>query len=216
MIRKNIFVLLILSLFTFYLYSTEPTAPLEVNEDGVVNIDVKLKNSNGNTYDPLPVGTILMFSGQEWEDDKIPGWKACTAINNSTDANIPNLEDTFIRGGSTTDVNDKTIAEKKGGNNSITLSVAQMPKHSHSLTITSDGEHTHSYTDLHLPSLNSKRGQGSVRMINSNPLSTEYKTTGSAGAHNHPGSSIGEAGGNEAIDIRPSYYTVIYIIKVSN
>ena len=80
----------------------------------------------------VPPGAILMWSGAV---DAIPtGWALCDGQNGT-----PDLRDRFIVGaGGSYDVGDT------GGAESVTLTVDQMPQHSHSASSKSAGSHTHS------------------------------------------------------------------------
>lgn len=80
----------------------------------------------------VPPGAILMWSGAV---DAIPtGWALCDGRNGT-----PDLRDRFIVGaGGSYDVGDT------GGAESVTLTVAQMPQHSHGASSSSAGSHTHS------------------------------------------------------------------------
>lgn len=238
MSKKLIIILLFVIIFINNAFS-QTASPLEIDSAGIVNVDKKLKHTNGNTYDPLPVGTILMYSGIDWVDNKIPGWKACTAANNQANANIPNLENTFIMGTSTTSIADTSVS-RTGGKNSITAS--DLPQHSHTINhghgraygatydpnasdAYGDGYHAH---DLLLPI--DHHGNTTVEYgicgngDNGNDLWKNYSGHGLASTHahnvyvdvsDHTGSS-GTVGTNTTMNNRPKYYTVIYIIKVSN
>lgn len=134
MIKRNILVVALFLLANIAIHSQTPTAALEIDTAGVVNVESKIKNSNGNTYDPLPIGTILMFSGNDWVDNvTLPGWYACTvdavsgAVKNIDGILVPNLVDSFIRGG------DPTNWGVTSGSNSITLTTDQMPNHTHNI-----------------------------------------------------------------------------------
>ncbi|MDR1997128.1 MAG: hypothetical protein LBQ83_02245 [Candidatus Margulisbacteria bacterium] len=79
----------------------------------------------------FPKGTLLMMDGS-WTDGR-GGWYICDG-RATPYGNTPNLKDRFIRGGA--------AAGTASGNNSqsITLTTAQLPSHSHGIT---DKTHTH-------------------------------------------------------------------------
>ena len=80
----------------------------------------------------IPAGGIIMWSGSV--DSIPPGWALCDGRNGT-----PDLRDRFIVGaGGSYDVGDT------GGAESVTLTVAQMPQHSHGASSSSAGSHTHS------------------------------------------------------------------------
>ncbi|MDR1997052.1 MAG: hypothetical protein LBQ83_01835 [Candidatus Margulisbacteria bacterium] len=92
----------------------------------------------------LPVGTILMYDGSGWVNNQtLPGWYKCDGANGT-----PNLTNLFVRGAAS--------SGGTGGANSqsITLTAANMPKHSHTLsgTLTTGNQsagHTHSIEHNH-------------------------------------------------------------------
>lgn len=241
MIKKNLMLTLLLMLTFSAVYAQDKA--LEISETGVVKVEKKITDSKGTTYDPLPVGTILMFSGQNWEDNvTLPGWYACTAENESTPINsvlIPNLENTFIMGTNTNDI--KVTDTRTGGKNELTKD--EMPKHDHSFDHShpraygathgsNDGNHGHtsklpigldgntSTAPYAIPDSGANTNDWWKTYSNVNPSNhghsvyvdipyTSGKTTSSSG------NGIG-SGKENKMDNRPQYYTVIYIIKVSN
>ena len=112
--------------------------------------------------------------------------------------NLPNLVDVFVRGQST-----QTAAT--GGADSLTLSTAQMPSHTHVLSMTDPG-HTHT--------LPRSSGSGSDHIYDDKgndffgaPLgATMSSTTGITGSNATTGSS-------SSFDNRPAYLEMQYIIK---
>jgi microcystin-dependent protein len=129
------------------------------------------------SWQPLPApgigrGMILMWSGSINEIP--PGWALCDGDNNT-----PDLRDSFIVGaGNSYDVNDV------GGEALHTLTIAEMPSHSHTSALISGGPHAadgHDYDD--------KKVQKS------------------------PGSS-GSAGSGQAHENRPPYYALAYIMRL--
>lgn len=135
--------------------------------------------SNGVTtgkaiYNPVPVGGIIMWSGSV---ASIPsGWALCNGLNGT-----PNLQDRFIVGaGSSYNPNDT------GGAASVTLTTAQMPAHSHSVssrTYSSGGG-----------------GQGPW------PFVGGPATTGGS-------ISMNTAGEDQPHENRPPYYALAYIMR---
>ncbi len=126
----------------------------------------------------------------------------------SIGANIPNTEDTFLKG--------KTGAETAGsviGNNSNTLLISNLPQLNYNVTTTTNGQHTHSYGDRGSGQILSIES-GSVREIVDDVLASSA-TTSSNGDHTHP-FTISLGGSNVPIDIRPQYLTTnifIYLGK---
>jgi microcystin-dependent protein len=150
----------------------------------------------------LPAGVIMMWSGSV---ATIPTqWRLCDG-----NSGRPDLRDKFIVGAGNTYTPGVT-----GGNNSITLSVAQMPSHTHSIN-TSDLSHTHNLQTGVYNSANSGSGQctkfgagndecGGSRMYGNTTDTTYTNATVNTTA----------TGSGAAINIMPSYYALCYIIKL--
>lgn len=144
--RKNYFLSVLVLIMSFNAYSEEA---LEINSQGNIQIlkdltvqqkvvvkDTIRNSTTGTTYDPLPIGTILMFDGTNWENDKtIPGWFMCDGTNNT-----PNLIDKFIRG--------SNKSGETAGNDSVKLAPKHTPVHTHNATSTSTNTVTNNYTKL--------------------------------------------------------------------
>ena len=151
----------------------------------------------------VPPGTIVMYSGA-WNFDEtglgtgpLEGWALCNG-NNGT----PNLTDRFVMGTNTSGNLGTT-----GGTNSYSLTVSQLPSHTHS--ISSDGNHSHT--------LYRRTGWDG-----STCLAVEFYRaacswtsgwTGQAGAHNH-GGATGATGGGAPIDNRPAFLQLAFIMKL--
>jgi microcystin-dependent protein len=126
----------------------------------------------------VPVGGIIMWSGST---ASIPtGWALCNGANGT-----PNLQDRFIVGaGSGYGVG------ATGGANSVTLTINEMPTHSHTLLASSatDG------------------GSGTGWRWESNSAYRPATVNGT---------NIGNAGGDQAHENRPPYYALAFIMRVS-
>jgi microcystin-dependent protein len=158
----------------------------------------------------VPAGVIVMWSGQT---SAIPtGWALCDGSSGT-----PNLTDKFIMGaGSSNELST-------GGTNSLTIASANLPSHTHSFSATtsSAGAHTHSVTDPgHSHTINQgDSGGGTDGWDGSGSnATTNSATTGisiaSAGAHTHTVSgTTGATGSGTAIDNRPAYMALAYIMK---
>ena len=105
--------------------------------------------------------------------------------------NLPNLVDRFVRGQSS-----QTAAT--GGADSLTLSTAQMPSHSH---VVNDSGHVHSLVtnpfQLH-------GGSGASYVGGSSSTNTASATTGI---------TLDNTGSSNSFDNRPAYIEMQYIIK---
>ena len=150
----------------------------------------------------LPAGVIMMWSGSV---ATIPTqWGLCDGT-----AGRPNLRDKFIVGAGNTYAPGAT-----GGNNSITLSVDQMPSHTHSINPI-DLSHSHYLQTNDYPSANSGSGQcikfGAGNNECDNGFMYGYTTSTS-----YNSSIVGTTatGSGSSINIMPLYYALCYIIKL--
>jgi len=110
--------------------------------------------------------------------------------------NLPNLVDVFVRGQST-----QTAAT--GGNNSLTLSTAQMPTHTHTVT---DPGHTHT---IPRPSGGgSFTGPQHVAGVGSTTTGTLFSTLSAT-----TGITNANTGSGSGFDNQPAYLEMQYIIK---
>ena len=125
----------------------------------------------------IVAGMILMWSGST---TSVPeGWNLCDGTNGT-----PDLRNRFIVGaGSSYSVGSK------GGSDTVTLTTAQIPSHSHTYFKGSGNKTT----------VNEGSGWGSSNVMSS--LSTSDATTGSAGS-------------GSAHENRPPYYALAYIMKL--
>lgn len=122
----------------------------------------------------IPPGGIIIWSGAA---DAIPeGWALCNGENNT-----PDLRDRFVLGAGTSHVVGTT-----GGSEEVTLTVAQMPSHSHKYYIKMTGNTNSNYT-------------ARITTVNDSTLS-EPSTTDTGGSQPHPN--------------MPPYYTLCYIMKL--
>lgn len=146
-----------------------------------------------------PVGTVKFFDGAAWVDNStIPGWYACTG-NNET----PDLRDSFILCG---DIEDRGyFGGAFAGNNKhmITLSVDQLPIHSHSLNAhthtvpidhnhdsetyvtDSDGEHSHNVRSQSPPPPGTESAIDADIVTTADLLTTDTLAISLDGHHTH-------------------------------
>lgn len=187
---------------------------LKVNRDTndptvTVENDIEVK---GRLIGGLPIGTILMYDGTDWEDNvTLPGWYACTGANGT-----PNLRDLFILGwdGSAGSIKDT------GGAHSYSLTEAQMPSHTHSFSPNqttlngstgNGGEHYHQYSI-------GRKGRSNGNCGRAKDCDTHNTYNNHYSKHSHsfsltftPSGTIQSSGSNAAVDNRPKFYRVIYI-----
>jgi microcystin-dependent protein len=142
----------------------------------------------------VPVGGIIMWSGTI---AAIPsGWALCDGLSGT-----PDLRSRFVVGAGSSYAVGAT-----GGADSVTLTTAQLPAHSHTGTTGSAGNHNH--------------GTGIFRSGSSFQVQTtagSLHTTGntdSDGAHTHSFTTNNTGSGNSH-ENRPPYYALAYIMRVS-
>lgn len=159
-------------------------------------------NTSTARGDALPVGAILMWSGGHLN---IPtNWKLCDGTNGT-----PDLRGRFIVSYDPNDPN-YDASGKTGGVKTRTLTANNMPAHVHAINIetTENGEHTHT-----IKAGNGTAGGGADK--GDNDGNSSYINP--AGAHTHTVDGETEATGMvnpEAIDIRPPYYVLCFIMFV--
>jgi len=203
---------------TSHIYALHAQEAENINSDSKVSFSInnteymsietngEAKNiTNGTTYYMVPRGAIIMWSGIS-----IPtGWAICDGSNGT-----PDLRDRFIMG--TSAVNN-TDVNQTGGANSYTLSVTQLPIHTHSFITQSSGSHTH---DIYggpngYPIVNAG-SPGNTATGNNPGLSGDsqpkWQAT-SAGAHTHSGTTDSIGNGNP-ITIIPKFYKLAFIMKI--
>ena len=155
---------------------------IRVSSGGVGNAGQVLTSGGSGsnmtwTY-PVPSGGIIIWSGAA---NAIPsGWVLCDG-NNST----PDLRGRFVVGYSNTD-NDYDVGDT-GGNKKQTLSINQIPSH------------THSYSSANHPT-----SSGPEQNQSGGP---EDRTTFNVSK------TTGSTGGGQPVDVRPPYYALCYIMK---
>ena len=143
-------------------------------------------------------GMIILWSGAA---NAIPtGFVLCDG-NNST----PDLRNRFVVG-----AGDSYSVNNTGGNSSVTLSESQLPSHNHSATSSvNDPGHHHEYIDQYVvinagyrpwPANNNDCQQRNIDTTNA--------TTGITVS-----TTIGNTGSGSAIENRPPYYALCYIMK---
>lgn len=179
---------------------------------------------NSTTFYMVPRGAIIMWSGAI---DSIPsGWKLCDGTNGT-----PNLSGRFIVGYNSSD-SDYNLIANTGGEKVHTLTIQEMPIHSHggtsdnqsrghahSGTTGLEGSHAHTYSTR----LGYYNADGDMGGYWGNEASA---TTSSDGNHSHAFTtgdisqghthtfSTGNMGGGQAHENRPPYFVLAFIMKV--
>jgi len=135
----------------------------------------------------IPPGTILMWSGSV---SNIPqGWALCDGTNGT-----PDLRDRFIVG-----AGGGYAVGATGGAATVTLTVEQMPSHSHGVNDPGHGHYCVGSGSYVLGSTLYAGGSGTSWMLTSVSLT---------------GITIQNTGGGQAHENRPPYYALCYIMKL--
>lgn len=176
------------------------------------NLNAPVTSTPAQLNTPIPSGFIGMWSGAL---NAIPtGWLLCNGTNGT-----PDLRDRFIVG-----AGNNYAVGTTGGAATVTLTEAQMPSHTHSITATlaAAGAHTHTITDPgHTHSYVSPGGVGTLGTnigLSVTGATTGASVTGisinSAGEHTHTvTATAGTTGSSQAHENRPPYYALAYIMK---
>ena len=149
----------------------------------------------------LPIGSIIMFNGAA---SNIPeGWHICDGTEGT-----PNLIGSFIKAAAT--------SGETGGKTQIQLTMDNIPNHTHSvltstLTTSSSGAHTHTYTAPVKGSSNNASDKDIME-------TSSTQDTSSAGEHTHTVNvsqiQLSSVGSGTPLDWEPKYYSLIYIMKI--
>ena len=176
---------------------TDQDGNLGATSDLVLNsLNASTIYQGGNVL--IPRGVIVMWSG---DTTNIPaGWALCNNTNNT-----PDLSGKFIVGVGSNGTNTYSVSNPSGGRDSVTLTVGQIPSHSHTVT---DPGHTHQYNTFSQVSGNNADSGGDVSAKDNN------SRTVSASQNSTTGITIQSTGEGQAIDIRPKYYALCYIMKL--
>jgi microcystin-dependent protein len=155
----------------------------------VTNLDVTQNLNTGSlnttSFNLLPKGIITLWSGQV---DKIPaGWVLCDGQNGT-----PDLRSRFIvgagQGGGLSNYGVNDI----GGVELVTLTVDQMPAHSHNISLLSRDGDPDGWND------------GNRNYWRNSNYLNRYRDDGKI---------TDPRGGNQAHENRPPYYALAYIMK---
>lgn len=130
------------------------------------------------------------------------GWVLCDG-NNST----PNLTGKFIRG--TASITDRASLTT-GGADSVTIAEANLPAHTHSVTVAAEAAHTHGLGTRVNTAVASNASSGSGYYAISNLTAPGASDAGSSHTHTASASSVGSG---TAIDNRPAYLELAFIMK---
>lgn len=171
-------------------------------------------------YQEVPTGTIVMWSGETAPK----GWALCDGTNGT-----PDLQGRFVIAMGTGTGLTARVLGATGGTETHTLSLNEIPGHTHTGTTASDGAHTHTIIDpghTHTQTTtnddyNNSGGNppgfsadsaGTVTWSNINSNTTGI-TVNSNGVHTHTFTSD-STGGGMAHNNMPPFYVLAYIMKL--
>jgi microcystin-dependent protein len=209
------------------------TTPNDNSGDSLLTGAVKINSNFEEIYNTLgdgsnllggyiPVGGIIMWSGSIIS---IPsGWALCNGSNGT-----PNLQDRFIVG-----AGSGYSVGATGGADSVTLTVNEMPAHSHTGSTSGAGSHSHTGSTngagAHSHSTNFSSvvtqpggnetpgggGRGQYQNISINGVGDHAHsfTTSGVGDHTHS-VTVGNTGGGQAHENRPPYYALAFIMRTA-
>jgi len=196
------------------------TSKLEIEGTATATDSITAPNFWGRGT--VPVGFIGMYSGSKAGlfdglgkgivGSKMEGWAICNGRHGT-----PDLRDRFVVG-----ADSSYSVRDTGGENSHTLTIAEMPSHNHTGTTNTTGSHSHkAYIDsggggsygTHGSDMWSD-GDGSSGMVHNTPYANGFLPTNSAGSHHHT-LNVDYTGGDQAHENRPPYYAVYYIMRIN-
>jgi microcystin-dependent protein len=156
----------------------------------------------------------------------------CDGRSDGLGGNVPNMIGRCVRGSLPTD------AGQTGGADSVTLSVAQMPTHSHSVTVSTNGNHTHTRGSMNITaainggvaeegaSFSGAFRSDGVLHQGGQGYGTDYGVTFDAsrsgawtgstsqdGSHSHT-VTIDNSGSGDSVDIKNPFFTMAFFIKL--
>lgn len=181
----------------------------EINSalDGITATVAELNLLSGvTTLDGFPAGGIIMWSGSI---ATIPsGWLLCDGTSGT-----PDLTGRFVVHADA-DSGGTYAPGATGGADSVTLSTAQIPSHTHSFSGTTGGAGSHSHTINTVTQIGFGGLVTGVTEETINPGVATSEPTNGVGDHTHSFSgTTGGAGSSNAHENRPPYYALAYIMK---
>ena len=180
------------------------------------------------SIDFLPKGSVIMWYGKSGE---VPyGWVICDGREDSSfGGKVPDLRGRFVVGAESDDGKATYGTGKTGGLDKLQLTENQIPKHKHTGTTNSSGEHTHNIFPKEGKLVHwheSFEGDsGYIKTVgydtktNREPHKVSRPTdaiTGNSGNHEHSFTTDDNRTNGDPIDIRPPYFALYYIIKVTD
>jgi microcystin-dependent protein len=155
----------------------------------------------------LPIGSVIMW-GLPLEQ-KPANFVVCDGtwhVINGVNQQVPDLRGRFALG-----VCGSYGFKSVGGEYNVTLNENQMPSHTHGIIIHDAGEHKHEQVSH---AANDKvKGSSNHNFMWPNKDWGDF--TKPAGNHNHS-ATVYHAGGNQAHNNMPPYFSLYYLIKIAN
>ena len=167
-----------------------------------------------------------------WSGSTIPtNWAVCDGTNNT-----PNLKDRFIVG-----AGQSYALGATGGASTVTLSIAEMPQHNHTITINDTGhshsitekQHSHSIQDpghshvYYFPTDSEADGENDGRAAPGGATNTSTSktgisvlqaSTGITSTNSHTTGITGtsaQEGGGQSHENKPPYFALYYIMRTT-
>jgi microcystin-dependent protein/cytoskeletal protein CcmA (bactofilin family) len=150
----------------------------------------------------VPRGIIVMWSGSITA--RPTRWSLCDGTNGT-----PDLRNRFIVGSGSTYTTGAT-----GGNSTQTLSISNLPEHSHTGTTDTDGEHNHKQRLGGVDDLNWSTGEPQRPPADSTSYKSNTYIIDSANSSHQHNFTTDATGSGTFFDILPPYYALAYIIKL--
>ncbi len=190
---------------------------MRLDSTGALSVKGRIKDQTGYL---VPVGGIIMYTGSAGDfgangigrdNTAVQGWALC-----DVQGGRPDLRSSFIVGANP----NKSLPLRNGlasyylkatgGNERHTLSVAEMPNHSHGI-LTNNGKEGDGNGDGEYAK------SGRTNIMQGDRGSTGYTQTGAkytSPTRFVPSPLIEPAGGNQSFETLPPYYAVFYIVKL--
>jgi len=164
---------------------------------------------DGFHFSDLIGGAIPQYGIIAWESSTIPaGYAICNGqvVNR---VSTPDMRDYFTPcAGNTFLLNDIFGSNTINYSGNVTIA-------NHTLIEAELANHTHSYYDIYGVNVNNAGGTSAYyrghRTTSNSTVGRNSGATGGGQGHGHPGSTISL---NQNVDNRPSYYSLLYIMKV--
>jgi microcystin-dependent protein len=192
-----------------------------VTASGNITVTGNLSAAQVSGFGTIPLGGIIMWSGAT---NAIPsGWALCDGrtVNSRT---TPDLRGRFVVGAGSGAVGLTTRnVGATGGSETVTLTVSQLPAHTHRVsgTTANNGSHSHAVYEAPRDDRNFTGGRTQALGVvgdagtPGNPDYNGWATTSTAGDHNHTFDVTSDATGNgSAIDKMNPFYALAFIMRV--